>query len=60
MGVFERFLTVWVALGIAAGVVLGLMMPSAFEWVAAMEYAQVNLVVVSWSSLFGQSDRGFL
>lgn len=45
MGVFERFLTVWVALGIAAGVVLGLMMPSAFEWVAAMEYAQVNLVV---------------
>ena len=31
MGVFERFLTGWVALGIAAGVVLGLMMPSAFE-----------------------------
>ena len=45
MGVFERFLTVWVALGIAAGVVLGLLMPSAFEWVAGMEYAQVNLVV---------------
>ena len=45
MGVFERFLTVWVALGIAAGVALGLIMPSAFEWVAAMEYAQVNLVV---------------
>ena len=45
MGVFERFLTVWMALGIAAGVVLGLMMPSVFEWVAAMEYAQVNLVV---------------
>lgn len=45
MGVFERFLTVWVALGIAAGVALGLIMPAAFEWVAAMEYAQVNLVV---------------
>lgn len=45
MGVFERFLTVWVALGIAVGVALGLIMPSAFEWVAAMEYAQVNLVV---------------
>lgn len=45
MGVFERFLTVWVALGIAAGVALGLLMPSAFELVAALEYAQVNLVV---------------
>ncbi|VUZ26901.1 Arsenical-resistance protein Acr3 [uncultured Comamonas sp.] len=45
MGVFERFLTVWVALGIAAGVALGLLVPSAFAWVAAMEYAQVNLVV---------------
>lgn len=45
MGVFERFLTVWVALGIAAGVALGLVMPAAFEWIAAMEYAQVNLVV---------------
>jgi ACR3 family arsenite transporter len=45
MGVFERFLTVWVALGIAAGAALGLIMPAAFEWVAAMEYAQVNLVV---------------
>ena len=45
MGVFERFLTVWVALGIAAGVALGLVMPAAFEAIAAMVYAQVNLVV---------------
>lgn len=45
MGVFERFLTIWVALGIATGVALGLRIPSAFEWIAAMEYAQVNLVV---------------
>lgn len=45
MGMFERFLTVWVALGIAAGVALGLVMPAAFEAIAAMEYAQVNLVV---------------
>jgi arsenite transporter len=45
MGVFERFLTVWVALGIAAGVGLGLWLPSVFELVASLEYAQVNLVV---------------
>ena len=45
MGMFERFLTVWVALGIGAGVVLGLWQPSLFEIVAGLEYAQVNLVV---------------
>lgn len=45
MGIFERFLTVWVALGIAAGVGLGLWLPSVFELVASLEYAQVNLVV---------------
>jgi arsenite transporter len=48
MGVFERFLTLWVALGIAAGVGLGLAMPSVFELVAALEYAQVNLVVAAF------------
>ena len=45
MGLFERYLSVWVALGIAAGVGLGLVVPSAFQAVAAMEVAQVNLVV---------------
>ncbi len=45
MGLFERYLSVWVALGIAAGVGLGLVVPSGFQAVAAMEYAQVNLVV---------------
>ncbi|MES2839844.1 MAG: ACR3 family arsenite efflux transporter [Pseudomonadota bacterium] len=45
MGLFERYLTVWVALGIAAGVGLGLVVPSVFQAVAAMEYAQVNLIV---------------
>ena len=45
MGVFERYLTVWVGLGILAGVGLGLLIPNAFQAVAAMEIAQVNLVV---------------
>ncbi len=45
MGLFERFLTVWVALGIGAGVVLGLVLPGLFQAVAALEFAQVNLVV---------------
>ena len=45
MGLFERFLTVWVALGIAAGVMLGLLMPGVFQAIAQIEFAHVNLVV---------------
>ncbi len=45
MGMFERYLTVWVGLGIVAGVGLGLVIPGLFQAVAAMEIAQVNLVV---------------
>ena len=45
MGLFERFLTVWVGLGIAAGVVLGLLIPGVFQAIAQIEFAHVNLVV---------------
>ena len=45
MGLFERFLSLWVALGILAGVGLGLAVPGLFQAVAALEVAHVNLVV---------------
>ena len=45
MGLFERYLTVWVGLGILAGVGLGLVAPGAFQLIAGLEFAQVNLVV---------------
>jgi ACR3 family arsenite transporter len=45
MGLFERFLTVWVALGILVGVGLGLAVPAAFQAIAGLEFAHVNLVV---------------
>ena len=45
MGLFERYLSVWVGLGILVGVGLGLVIPGLFQAVAAMEIAQVNLVV---------------
>ena len=45
MGLFERYLSVWVALCIVAGVLLGVWIPASFEWIAGLEYAQVNLVV---------------
>ncbi len=45
MGIFERFLTVWVGAGILAGIGLGLLLPGLFEAIAALEVASVNLVV---------------
>lgn len=54
MGLFERYLTVWVGLGILAGVGLGLWVPGLFQAVAALEYAHVNLVVaiLIWIMIF--------
>ena len=45
MSLFERYLSVWVALCIIAGVILGVAVPPLFQAVAALEYASVNLVV---------------
>lgn len=45
MGLFERYLSVWVGLGILAGVGLGLLTPATFAAIAAIEFAHVNLIV---------------
>jgi ACR3 family arsenite transporter len=45
MGLFERYLSVWVGLCIIVGVVLGNLIPGAFQVIAELEYAHVNLVV---------------
>ncbi len=45
LGVFERYLTVWVALCIVAGILLGTWFPAAFQAVGRLEVAQVNLPV---------------
>ncbi len=45
LGIFERYLSLWVALCIVAGVGLGLASPSLFKFIAQLEYARVNLVV---------------
>jgi len=45
LGVFERYLTVWVALCIVAGIVLGHWFPAPFQAIGRMEVAQVNLPV---------------
>jgi ACR3 family arsenite transporter len=76
MGLFERYLSIWVALGMAAGVGLGLWIPGVFQAVAALEVAQVNLVValliwvmiypmmiqIDWSAIrqVGQRPQGLV
>ncbi|MBD1557164.1 ACR3 family arsenite efflux transporter [Vibrio sp. S9_S30] len=45
MGIFERFLSVWVALGMIMGIVSGYLFPELFSSLAAMQYAQINMVI---------------
>jgi arsenite transporter len=54
MGLFERWLTLWVGLGILFGVVVGTLLPQGFLWVADQSYAQVNLViaVLIWAMIY--------
>jgi ACR3 family arsenite transporter len=45
MGLFERYLTVWVFLCIGAGILLGQLTPGIFHTIGALEVAHVNLPV---------------
>jgi len=47
MSTFERYLTLWVALCIAAGVALGHFFPGVFHVIGAAEIAKVNLPVAA-------------
>lgn len=45
MGIFERFLSVWVGLGMLAGLAGGMLFPDVFSLLGDMQYAQINLVI---------------
>jgi ACR3 family arsenite transporter len=45
MGFFERYLTMWVALCIVAGITLGHFLPKTFQAIGGLEVAQVNMPV---------------
>ncbi len=47
MGVFERWLTLWVALCIVAGIALGQLMPAPFHALGNLTVAQVNLPIAA-------------
>ena len=54
MSLFERWLTLWVALCILVGLVLGNLAPGLFGVLAGLEYASVNLVVavLIWAMVY--------
>ena len=54
IGFFEKYLSVWVALCIIAGIALGNLIPGVFGFLASLEYASVNLVVavLIWAMVF--------
>jgi ACR3 family arsenite transporter len=45
IGFFERYLTIWVALCILTGIVMGRAFPGVFQAIAQLEVAQVNIPV---------------
>ncbi|GAB3521047.1 ACR3 family arsenite efflux transporter [Photobacterium alginatilyticum] len=45
MGIFERFLSIWVGLGMLAGLIGGSLFPGVFSFLGGLQYAQINLVI---------------
>ena len=54
IGLFEKWLSVWVALCMATGLVLGNIVPGLFELLSNWEYASVNFVVavLIWAMVY--------
>ena len=54
VGIFERFLSLWVALAIVAGVSLGALFPFVAEALTALEFARINLPIalLIWGMIY--------
>ncbi|MCL7943063.1 ACR3 family arsenite efflux transporter [Marinobacter sp. ATCH36] len=54
MGLFERYLSVWVALAIITGIALGQFAPAVPEALSRFEYAQVSIpiAILIWAMIF--------
>ncbi|MDE4175642.1 ACR3 family arsenite efflux transporter [Phaeobacter sp. PT47_59] len=54
MSIFERYLTLWVALAMVAGILIGNAAPALVQMIAAAEFASVNLVVavLIWAMVY--------
>jgi len=64
MGIFERYLSLWVWLCILAGVSFRYFAPALFSLIASIEYANVHLVVslliliIIYPMMVGKKPKG--
>ena len=54
MGLFERYLSIWVAVAIVVGIALGQLLPAVPETLSRFEYAQVSIpvAILIWAMIF--------
>ncbi|HSH51766.1 MAG TPA: arsenical-resistance protein, partial [Bacteroidales bacterium] len=54
IGFFEKYLTLWVALGILAGIGLGYFFGDSIEFISSLEFAKVNIpvAVLIWLMIY--------
>jgi len=54
MGIFERYLSIWIFIAMAIGVISGFYTQGFYQWVAGLEYAHVNFVIalLIWVMIF--------
>ncbi len=54
MSLFERFLTLWVAIAMVGGIIVGVIAPGLVEAIASAEVASINLVVavLIWAMVY--------
>lgn len=45
MGIFERFLSIWVGIGMVLGISGGVLFPDVFTFLGGLQYAQINMVI---------------
>jgi ACR3 family arsenite transporter len=45
LGIFGKYLSLWVSLCIIIGIILGVVIPSIFQTIATFEYANVNFII---------------
>jgi ACR3 family arsenite transporter len=54
MTIFEKFLSIWIALAILAGIIINILFPDVVQIVANAQYANVNIVVaiLIWAMVY--------
>ena len=54
MGIFEKYLSLWIAISITIGTLTGYVWPDLFKLIAKLEYEKVNFLVAVfiWVMIF--------